>query len=197
MILVLTAPAIVPASAINASRKRVEEEAVLHAGAVGAVVAAVLAVGRDHADVEDGVSETMRRAVEGAMRLRPEEPVRPWLLGIARHVALDARRARSRTLRREVRTVEGDDERPLDRIASPRPDPFELLAQAERDASVRKALEALSDSSRQALSLYHLEGLRYEEIGERLGVPMGTVATWIARGRKALLGELERQGAAQ
>jgi RNA polymerase sigma factor (sigma-70 family) len=197
MILVLTAPAIVPASVVSASRKRVEGEVALHLSAVRAVIAAVLAVGRDHADVDDGVNETMRRAVEGALRLRPDEPVRPWLLGIARHVALDARRARSRTLRREARSLDGDDERPLDRVASPRPDPFELFAQAERDARVREALEGLSESSRRALSLYHLEGLRYEEIGQRLGVPMGTVATWIARGRKALIGELERQGAVQ
>jgi RNA polymerase sigma factor (sigma-70 family) len=197
MFLVLTAPIPLPVSPDSASRRRVEAELSLHIPTLRAVIAAVLAVGRDHADVADGVGETTRRAVEGASRLRAEEPVRPWLVGIARHVALDARRARGRALRRADRTEAGTPENPLDMIASQRPDPFEALARAESDARVREALEALPDHSRKALTLFHLDGLRYEEIGERLGVPMGTVATWIARGRKALQGELERKGVMQ
>ena len=36
------------------------------------------------------------------------------------------------------------------------------------------------------LVLYHLEGLRYEEIAEKLGVSLGKVKTDISRGREAL-----------
>jgi RNA polymerase sigma-70 factor (ECF subfamily) len=34
--------------------------------------------------------------------------------------------------------------------------------------------------------MFHMEGLEYQEIAERLEVPLGTVATWVSRGRKAM-----------
>jgi RNA polymerase sigma-70 factor (ECF subfamily) len=43
--------------------------------------------------------------------------------------------------------------------------------------------------------LFHVEGEGYQQIAERLGVPIGTVATWLSRGRRSLaeaLGEVER-----
>src|SRR3954470_15347847 len=66
-------------------------------GVVRAVAAAILRLGPDHPDVEDCASETLRRAIEGDTRLRRGQPRRPWVIGIARHVALDMLRARKRT----------------------------------------------------------------------------------------------------
>jgi DNA-directed RNA polymerase specialized sigma24 family protein len=125
-------------AALPAKAPQLEEITAL-APLVRVVVAAVLAVGRAHADVDDATSETMRRAVEGLGRLREGEPLRPWLVGIARHVALDARRARGRTARR-IASPHDDQENPLvDRAMAPGPNPFEQLAQARRDERVRNA----------------------------------------------------------
>src|SRR5262245_5822709 len=66
---------------------------------VRSVVACMLRERPDHVDVEDCTSETLRRAFEAKETRRGE--VRPWLLGIARHVALDALRARQRRRSRE------------------------------------------------------------------------------------------------
>ena len=161
--------------------------------AVRIVIAAVLSVSRDHADVDDAASETMRRAVEGRRRLRPGEPVRPWLVGIARHVALDARRTRSRAIRRAGTSYDSEAV-DAEQLPSAKPDPFEQLASARRDVRIREAVARLPDGSRQALTLFHLEGLGYDEIAARLAVPMGTVATWISRGRKTLQGTLADEG---
>ncbi|HVY46278.1 MAG TPA: sigma factor, partial [Minicystis sp.] len=68
---------------------------------VRAVVASVLGERKDHPDVEDCTHEAIRRAIEGRERLRDGEPLRPWVIGIARHVALDVRRLRRRALREE------------------------------------------------------------------------------------------------
>lgn len=56
---------------------------------------------------------------------------------------------------------------------------------------MRRVLETLPEGPRQALMLFHLEELGYQEIAKRLGVPLGTVATWVTRGRKALAEALE------
>ena len=195
MLLVFSASMSLPVPAPGAPPALAEGDVAALLPAVRAVIAAVLAVGREHPDVEDATSETMRRAVEGRGRVRDGDPVRPWLLGIARHVALDARRTRGRTVRRTPPEPRASgDESLLDRIPTHRPDPFEQVAQARRDARVRDALTRLPEGSRRALTLFHLEGLGYEEIGVRLGVPGGTVATWISRGRRALAGELADEG---
>jgi RNA polymerase sigma-70 factor (ECF subfamily) len=160
---------------------------------VRAVVARVLSRGLDNADVEDCTSETLRRAIEGRARLRPGEPVRPWLVGIARHVALDAVRARRRA---PLEASHGeDDASPLEGVADPGPSQFDRLAQARRDHAVRDALGTLPEGARLALTYFHLEGLGYQEIAARMNVPLGTVATWISRGRKAMAGVVETLGA--
>jgi RNA polymerase sigma-70 factor (ECF subfamily) len=154
-----------------------------------AVAARILRVSVSHADVDDCVAETFRRMVEGRARLRPGEPLAPWATGIARHVALDLVRQRRRQA-----PEPGD--APAPELADPGPSPEESAEQAQRLASLRRALAEIDDGPRQALLAFHVEGLSYVEIGRRLGVPMGTVATWISRSRKTLGAALGASGLA-
>jgi RNA polymerase sigma-70 factor (ECF subfamily) len=157
---------------------------------VRAVVAAVLGVGRDHPDVDDCAHEALRRALEGRARLRDGEPLRPWVTGIARHVALDNLRARKRQRERTAPTpqTEGADSPPdpLEQVPDGAPSAFERLVSAERRDALSRALSMLPDGQRRALTMFHMEGLQYQEIAERLGIPLGTVATWVMRARKTI-----------
>lgn len=159
---------------------------------VRAVVACVLRERPDHADVEDCTSEALRRAFESQSQARG--PMRPWVLGIARHVALDALRARQK---QRARNVDVSADAPssttavVDRLADPTAGADEQIELAERAAQVRRVMRDLPDGPRRALELFHLEGVPYQEISKRLGVPLGTVATWVTRGRKAMAEALE------
>jgi RNA polymerase sigma factor (sigma-70 family) len=154
---------------------------------VRAVIACVLGEGRDHPDVEDCTHETLRRALEGQARLREGEALRPWVLGIARHVALDARRRRKRERLMDAPDTEGDEtDSPWNRLADPSPAPDERAASTERAGQISRALEGLAAPQRQAMILFHVEGVGYQSIAEQLGVPLGTVATWLSRGRRSL-----------
>jgi RNA polymerase sigma factor (sigma-70 family) len=159
---------------------------------VKAVVACVLRERQDHADVEDCTSEALKRAFES--RAQARGPIRPWVLGIARHVALDTLRTRQR---QRARTAEIPQEAPssttavVDRLADPTAGADEQLELAERAGRVRRVLQRLPEGPRKALELFHLEGLPYQEVSKRLGVPLGTVATWVTRGRKAMAEALE------
>ncbi|HRG97235.1 MAG TPA: sigma factor-like helix-turn-helix DNA-binding protein, partial [Polyangiaceae bacterium] len=62
----------------------------------------------------------------------------------------------------------------------------DALVAAQREAQVARALGRLPEGPRRALELFHAEGLGYAAIAERLGVPLGTVATWVTRGRRAV-----------
>jgi RNA polymerase sigma-70 factor (ECF subfamily) len=162
---------------------------------VRAVVACVLREPPDHADVEDCTSEALRRALEAQSTVRG--PVRPWVLGIARHVALDTLRARQKQRARNVLVPEdapSSSNLVMDRLIDPRAGADEEIETAERAARVRRVLATLPEGPRRALSLFHMEGLSYQEISSRLEVPLGTVATWVTRGRKAMAEALEESG---
>lgn len=148
-----------------------------------AVAARTLGCAPGHADVDDVVAETSRRVVEGIGRLREGEPIGPWAVGIAKHVSLDHLRARRREARRRA---PGDEGAGLVELVDPRPGPERLAMSAERVRALDEALASLDPGPRAALLAFHVEGQSYQDISARLGVPMGTVATWIARSRKAL-----------
>jgi RNA polymerase sigma-70 factor, ECF subfamily len=151
--------------------------------AVKSLVARVLGLGREHPDVEDCTHEAFRRALEGRSQLQQGLPVRPWLLGIARHVAIDLLRARRRRGPFEVPNgADSHDDVPVD----PELAPDAQLEQAERAQRLSRALDELDEAPRRALLLFHVEGLGYREIAERMNAPIGTVGTWIARGRRSL-----------
>ena len=153
------------------------------------VVSCILGAHGGHADVEDCTHEVLRRALEGKDRLRSGQPIRPWVLGIARHVALDVLRDRKRTRLCESQQAGDDDQEPrsaLDSVADPGPSPDERVADAEQRDRIRLAMDKLPEGQREALLLFHTQGLGYQQVSRRLGVPLGTVATWIARGRQSL-----------
>ncbi len=163
---------------------------------IRAVVAAVLHQGQGHPDVEDCANEAIRRALEGTARLRDGEPLRPWVIGIARHVALDVLRARKRRrLVQDSRDAEGSEEGAslVERVPDSKPDPLERMESARRQEMVRKAISELNENTRVALAKFHLEGKSYQEIAAEMRVPLGTVATWVTRGRKAMAELLDKQ----
>ena len=102
-------------------------------------------------------------------------------LATGRH---DPDNARDRT----ATTREGDDSSPdpLDAVADGAPSAFDRLSDARRFDQISRALSALPDGQRRALTMFHMEGLQYQEIAARLGVPLGTVATWVMRARKSV-----------
>jgi RNA polymerase sigma factor (sigma-70 family) len=153
--------------------------------AVRALVAHVLNTRQSDADVDDCTSEAFRRALEGHERLHAGAPIRPWLLGIAHHVALDARRARGRALARSAPTAAEDESDSLDRLRDKGPDPHEQVELEQRNRRLQAAMQLLPEDQRRVLFM-HAQGLGYREISAELSVPIGTVCTWISRARQQL-----------
>ncbi len=187
--------ALPPAATARASappRRRFEAEARELAPLVRAVIAAVLREGVHHPDVEDATNETLRRALESESTVHG--PIRPWVLGIARHVALDVHRARKRRRTREVEephTEEPASVRFVEGLADPGARQDDEFARKQQLEKIVSLLDTLPEGQRNALVLFHAEGLGYQEIAARLGVPLGTVATWVTRARRALAEALE------
>ena len=111
----------------------------------------------------------------------PGRPARPWLYAIATNQAIDALRRRNRRVDGRADPLlagdgDGDSARPLFEVLRDRdPGPVEQAEGAELRQLVRDAVDRLPDLLRQVVVMAYFQGLRYQEIADALGIPLGTV----------------------
>lgn len=67
-----------------------------------------------------------------------------------------------------------------------------LVAERHDVARVEQALLQLPEPMRTALVLFHSHDATYEDISKTMDVPLGTVMTWLHRGRARLRASLEK-----
>lgn len=139
-------------------------------------------------DAHDATQEALERIVTAISKFDPERGTfRTWALTVARNVCRD--RLRRRGLER--RTFIADGESAQEWVSSDAPSPERVALARMETEKLEAALATLPDKMRLAVVLYHSHGSTYEEIAETLEVPIGTVMTWLHRGRKRLRAVLE------
>ncbi len=106
---------------------------------------------------------------------------------MARNVCRD--RLRRRGLERAAFVADGETGTDLARAEEL--DPEHAAVVRDDAGTLEEALATLPEPMRAAVVLFHLHEATYEEIAATLDVPMGTVMTWLHRGRKRLRAALE------
>jgi len=137
------------------------------------------------AEAEEVCQDTFVRAFTAIERFDPSRPLFPWLYTIAKRLCLDR-------LRRDRQDPTDDLET---RVADSHAGPERQASGREMMVVLNKAMAELPEGQREVLGLFHIEGLPYKEIARIMELPMGTVMTWIHRGRKALREALAEAGA--
>lgn len=151
------------------------------------VAAILLAHKPREVDLEDLLQEVAMKLVANSETLRDPRAVRGWLRQVALNVARTS--GRRQTVRRGAFNDHADAEGAADggRVDA---------ARVEAREQGRRALEiarTLPDAYREVLVLRAVRGLSYKQIGEILDVPVTTVETRLARARKMVREELERE----
>ena len=108
-----------------------------------------------------------------------------WLVAVARNRAIDCLRASGPARIREA--VEA-----AEAIPDPAPLAAETLETAQENKRLYGCLDELEARASQAIKAAFLDGLTYEALAERQGVPLGTMKSWIRRGLAKLRECLER-----
>ncbi len=136
-------------------------------------------------DAEDAFQATFLLLARKAASIRKRESVGSWLYGVARRVAMKARKRVTKEQNREKR-------------AGPEKSTGPGLEAACRElqALLDDALASLPAKYRAAIVLCYLEGRTVNEAARELGCPRGTVASRLAQGRKLLRDRLARRGLA-
>lgn len=136
----------------------------------------------DRQDREDLCQEVFVRVYRSLPNFRREAKLSTWIARIAYNMGL------SHIQRKNISLV---DETTLDYVDSDDDTPIAPSPQAEVEKKivsglVRDEIEKLPVYYKTALTLYHLDGMSYDEIVDIMKVPEGTVKSYIFRGRKML-----------
>lgn len=130
-------------------------------------------------EADEAAQDALVKAFTHIRSFDPARPLGPWLFAIARRQCLDRLRRR----KFEVQPKAHDDDAPPLDLADPNPVSPELRLDAERALAL---LQTLDEGPREALAMFHLHEMPYQEIADALEVPIGTVMTWLHRGREKL-----------
>ena len=137
----------------------------------------------DRALSEEAAQETFLKAWRGARSVDPNRELGPWLMTIAKRVAIDVYR------REALRSGRRRDELMPDDPALSAPPATEEDLHAAWD--VRSAVLALPEEEREVVRLQHLEGFTHAQIAERMAIPLGTVKSRSFRAHRRLAEELD------
>ena len=146
---------------------------------------------RDPAEVEDVAQEAFIKAYRALPSFRGDSAFYTWLYRIAINTAKNylvamGRRAPTSTGFDHEEAENFEDAEQLRDAATPEDE----LHGKQIAATVNKAMDALPDDLRTAITLREIEGLSYEEIANVMNCPIGTVRSRIFRAREAIATEL-------
>ena len=140
----------------------------------------------DQGKAEEVTNDVMLEVWKTAAKFEGRSKVSTWLLGITRHLALNAVR------RKQIDTVDVDEApeiaAPADNTSAREHD------QAVLEDALRAALTKLSAEHRDVIELTFFHGCSYAEIAEIVQCPENTVKTRMYHARKQLQGLLVEAG---
>jgi len=139
-------------------------------------------------EAQDVAQDAFVHAFTKLSTFRGESAFYTWLFRIAMNAAVTRKRRDRRMSASLDAARENAGHEPTD--AHPTSQPSYPLEVSERQALVRAALAELCEDYRTVLVLKEMEGLRYEEIAEIVGCPIGTVRSRIHRARSELRDKL-------
>ena len=135
-------------------------------------------------DAADVTQEVFLKVWRGLPAFQGGSSFSTWLYRLTGNAAIDLLRREKK--RRGDLSLDDPDRGWDSQLADPTPPPEKSLEQEELRRAVIRGLALLSEEHRQVLVLRELNGASYEEIGQVLGLPPGTVKSRVARARLAL-----------
>lgn len=132
------------------------------------------------AEIEDAVQDTFLEFYRCMHRYDGRRPLEPWLVSIARNVALRHRRkGASRTLANlDHLDLKGEE--------------WSRLVARDQIRALHGLLDELPEAQQEAFLLHTVEGLTLAQVADAVGAPINTVVTRVRRARMKLIERMNR-----
>jgi RNA polymerase sigma-70 factor (ECF subfamily) len=149
-------------------------------------------LGTDDPEYEDIVQSSLEHVIAtvGAGRYRGECPAPGWAAVIARNVAVDALRARSRD--RKVFSRDQNEEA-LQKSSAAETGPEYLADVHKRLRQVEAALSRLNQRKAAVVYMHDVLGYGLVDVAARLGTTVAAAQSRLVRGRRELLGSVKKE----
>ncbi len=155
----------------------------------------LLRMTRNTTMASDLTIETFGKAFMQLERYAPTGTFSSWLFSIGVNTYIDYLRKRKlETVPLSSITRTGENEFIEYQIPSGSPNPEEEMIRRQRDAALKEVVAQLKDPYRQIVELRYYEDLSYEEIADRLRLPLGTVKVRLMRAKALLASMVKERG---
>lgn len=134
---------------------------------------------RNPHEVEDAVQEIFECLFRDLDKFRGDSLFSTWVYRITHNHCVNRLKYRNRPGRRNTESLVGE-------VSSNDPSPFRRVAASEEIERIDGALQTLSPDHRSMILWADVEGLSYEDLCTRTGLPMATVKSRLHRARQAL-----------
>jgi RNA polymerase sigma factor (sigma-70 family) len=135
---------------------------------------------KDEHEAKDLAHDSVIKVLDRLEQYKPGWKFSTWVTVITRNACID-------WLRRQKRRSWSE----LPDVSCGRPDALALITSKECAGAVQDALQGLPPIYREVMELYHFKHMKYREISNHLGVPIGTVMNRIFRARQKMRLSLE------
>lgn len=136
----------------------------------------------DYDEAADLAQEAFIRIYQMLHRYDPEKRFFSWMYRVAQNTCLNAMQRRPSN----VVPVERAEEYFSDTAAGEAAEPERDYLNREIRRNIDRAISELPDNYRDIIYLRYIEDLSYQQIADKLGLPVSTIETRLFRGRKLL-----------
>ncbi|MCH7548646.1 MAG: RNA polymerase sigma factor [Candidatus Krumholzibacteriota bacterium] len=159
---------------LQGSQKAFRDLLERHHATAWAVVRGVLG---DRDEVEDVIQQVYVKVFRGLARFRGDARFSTWLYQIARNEAINA------VKKRRMDTTSIDN---VVLVAPEKESPDAVMQRSRAGSELEAAMSRIDEKYRLAIELRYMGEHSYEEIAEIMDLPLGTVKTYIHRGKAEL-----------
>ena len=152
----------------------------------------VLKMVHNRDDAEDLTMEAFGKAFNNIANYSADFAFSTWLFKIATNNSIDfIRKKKLQTTSLDQTTTTEDGEITPIGVKDHTANPEEAMVKEQRAAKIRAAIEQLSPKYRALIEHRYLDELSYEEIAEKLDLPLGTVKAQLFRAKDMLYNTLK------
>ena len=146
-----------------------------------------------HADAQDLTQEAFIRAWRALPSFHRTAQFSTWLYRLTSNICIDFLRAQKRRKVVSLTMLQDDEDKQWE-LPDGDPLPEQRMIDREEREALSRAFQALDPDYRQVLTLRIVNGCSYQEIGEILNLPEGTVKSRLSRARDQLRKKMNASG---
>ncbi|WP_010243534.1 RNA polymerase sigma factor [Acetivibrio cellulolyticus] len=146
-------------------------------------------------DALDLVQEIFLRIYRNFERVDEKKPISPWIKRIAVNVCINFKRDnKNKVSELSIHSSTDEGENTLEETVSDGCFTEDEVVYLDTKKVLEESIMELPKEVKMAVLLRHIKGLSYNEISELMECPVGTIKTYIFRGKKLLKDSLVRKG---